>query len=86
MRVHDITVPKHLNSLDLQELSRHASKFSSNVTIRYDQENSHQVEVDVKSLLGMLLMPIEEGTHITIVTKGSDEKEAIDSICDFFIN
>ncbi|WP_248925268.1 HPr family phosphocarrier protein [Paenibacillus hamazuiensis] len=80
MRVHDLEIPKNFEKEDLQRLTREANQFSSDIKIRYITD--HQVEVDMKSLLGMMLVPIEKGTKITLVTKGPDEKEAIDFISE----
>lgn len=81
MRVHDLTIARDFHLQDMQTLSQHASQFSSDITFRYEEEGDRRIEIDVKSLLGMMLLPIRKGTRVTVVTKGADEKEAIDFIC-----
>lgn len=81
MRVHDVTIAHDFHLQDMQTLSIKASQFSSDILFRYERDGENPVEIDVKSLLGMMLLPIKNGTRITVVTKGSDEKEAIDFIC-----
>jgi phosphocarrier protein len=52
--------------------------------MEYTNEDGLECFVDVKSLLGMLLLPIKTGTAIRLVTKGKDEEEALDYIYKLF--
>jgi len=79
MRVHEITVPKDLQANDLQTVAQQASRFRSAVTLKLEQE---QIVLDAKSMLGMMLMQIRGGTRLLIQTKGSDEEEALDAMCE----
>jgi phosphocarrier protein len=82
MRVHDLTVSFDFEPRNLQTLSLQASRFSSDIWVEFTSDQGNLSIVDVKSLLGMMLLPIRKGTVITIKTRGSDEKEAIDFMVD----
>ena len=49
-----------------------ANKFDSKVTIRRGKE-----EVNGKSIMGILILGAEKGTHITLEIEGSDAELAI---------
>ncbi|XEC92987.1 HPr family phosphocarrier protein [Paenibacillus tarimensis] len=85
MRVHDLAITKDFQLQDLQRISHKANQFISEIIIEFDYNETRNV-IDVKSLLGMLLLPIKKGTTITIKTKGRDEKEAIDFLCELIEN
>lgn len=82
MRVHELTINHNYHLKELQTLSHEASQFRSDIIFRYETDENNQVELDVKSLLGIMMIPIHKGTRVTVVTKGADEKEAIDYMCD----
>ena len=42
--------------------------------------------VNAKSLLGVLSLGIVQGTVITLIADGSDEKEAVDALADLIEN
>lgn len=77
MRVHDITVNGDLTSDHLKKISLDAGRFRSDILLKVSERS-----IDVKSLLGMLLFPIKKGTVVTIQTKGNDEEEALDFMCE----
>lgn len=79
MRVHEITVPKDLQAHDLQAVAQQAGRFRSDITLKLEEE---RVVLDAKSMLGMMLLPIRGGTRVLIQTKGSDEEEALDAMCE----
>lgn len=76
MRVHDITITSDFTSDDLRRISAEAGRFHSNITLKVGHS-----DVDVKSLLGMMLFPLKNGTVVTVQTKGDDEEEALDFMC-----
>ncbi|MFC0210909.1 HPr family phosphocarrier protein [Paenibacillus chartarius] len=82
MRVYDVVIAADFQPVDLQAISRTASRFISDIIIEYNVDEANRVSVDVKSLLGMMTLAIHKGTRITIKTKGKDEKEAIDYLTD----
>jgi len=77
MRVHEITIATDFQPEYLQFIAQKASYFSSDIRIRFEKEN---IQLDAKSILGMMLLPIRQGTIITIQTKGTDEEEAIEAM------
>lgn len=52
-----------------------ASQFESDIRIEKDG-----VEVNGKSIMGVMMLAAEKGSEITITAEGVDEKEAIDSL------
>ena len=52
-----------------------AARFKSDIKIRKGDE-----EVDVKSILGILLLAAGRGSTITIKADGEDERDALDAI------
>ena len=75
VRVHEITIASDFQPQYLQMVVQKASYFSSDIRIKFEKEN---IQLDAKSILGMMLLPIRQGTKIIIQTKGSDEEEAIE--------
>ncbi|MGG1550835.1 MULTISPECIES: HPr family phosphocarrier protein [Paenibacillus] len=83
MRVHEFTIHRELERSDLAGLSAKSSHFMSDITLDFDYDDKHHT-VDVKSLLGMLLIPIRAGTLLRLLTRGKDEEEAMHFIFDQF--
>ncbi|NOU94204.1 HPr family phosphocarrier protein [Paenibacillus sp. LMG 31456] len=83
MRVHEIQICNDLQPQYLQEVAYQAAKFSSDIKIKFDHDD---LQLDVKSILGMMMIPLRSGTKITLQTRGRDEKEAIDTMCDLLEN
>jgi len=52
-----------------------ASRYSSNVTIEKDG-----VEVNGKSIMGLMMLAAAKGTMVTVKAVGSDEEDAIDGV------
>ncbi|EPZ52711.1 MULTISPECIES: HPr family phosphocarrier protein [Alicyclobacillus] len=52
-----------------------ASKFSSDVFVEVDGKR-----VNAKSILGLLTLGIPQGKTITIITEGSDEEAALNTL------
>jgi phosphotransferase system HPr (HPr) family protein len=77
MRVHKIEISHDLQPQYLQMVAQKASTYRSDITIKFEREN---INLDAKSILGMLLIPMRTGTRITIQTKGRDEEEAINEM------
>lgn len=57
------------------ELVKLAASFKSKITLRYQK-----VEVDAKSLLGILLLAAAKGAKIFIHAQGKDALEAVNAI------
>ena len=54
-----------------------ANEFKSGIWVEKDERR-----VNAKSLLGVLSLGIGKGTEITLLADGSDEKEAVDALCE----
>lgn len=52
-----------------------SNEFKSSIWVEKDDRR-----VNAKSLLGVLSLGITKGTEITIITDGTDEKEAIEAL------
>jgi len=52
-----------------------ASSFSSSIGIAKDGQ-----KVNGKSIMGVMMLAASRGTELTIITEGSDETEAADSL------
>jgi phosphocarrier protein HPr len=83
MRVHEFMINSDIQRKDLEEISLKSSHFVSDITIVY-KNNENENLVDVKSLLGMLLLPIKSGVAIRLIAKGKDEEEALNFVCNLF--
>ncbi|MDR6549831.1 phosphocarrier protein [Paenibacillus qinlingensis] len=83
MRVHEFMVAKDLERSDLSTISKKSSHFISDITLDFQFDEKHH-KVDVKSVLGMLLVPIKAGTTLRLLTRGKDEEEAMHYIFDLF--
>ncbi|MBD0383007.1 HPr family phosphocarrier protein [Paenibacillus sedimenti] len=83
MRVHEFVIHADIERSDITEISSKSSHFISDISIEFTHNQAQHV-VDVKSLLGMLLVPIKAGTLIRLVTKGKDEEEAMHDMFNFF--
>ncbi|WP_336741774.1 HPr family phosphocarrier protein [Paenibacillus sp. y28] len=84
MRVHEFVIQRDIERSDLAAISTRSALFMSDIKMSFHDEYSEHV-VDVKSLLGMLLVPIKAGTTIRLVTQGKDEEEALHFIYDWFM-
>ena len=54
-----------------------ANSFKSSIWVEKDDR-----KVNAKSLLGVLSLGIAKGMTITIIADGTDEKTAVDALCD----
>ena len=57
------------------EFVRLAGSFSADVTVSKDG-----MEVNGKSIMGVLMLAAEQGSRITIRTEGEDEDEALEAL------
>ena len=60
---------------------RTATKFEANVLVSRDD-----LEVNGKSIMGVIMLAAEEGTTIKVKTEGPDEKEALAAITELVDN
>ncbi|WNR42125.1 HPr family phosphocarrier protein [Paenibacillus roseipurpureus] len=83
MRVHEFRIAKDLERSDLTGISAKSSHFISDITLDFHYDDMHH-KVDVKSVIGMLLIPIKAGTTLRLLTRGKDEEEAMHFMFDLF--
>jgi phosphocarrier protein HPr len=58
------------------EIVKTASRFKSNIIIVRDD-----LEVNAKSIMGVMMLAAEHGSFITIRAEGDDADAAIDGVC-----
>jgi len=79
MRVHTFIIHTDVERQNLIDISAQSSRFVSDIMLEYTiAGDTHHV--DVKSLLGMMSMPIKAGTELRLVVKGKDDEEALDDV------
>ncbi|RSL32097.1 HPr family phosphocarrier protein [Salibacterium salarium] len=64
------------------ELSQMLQPFKSEVYI-INRSEGHVVEANVKSLLGLINMHIQNGDQVTVRAEGSDAEEAAKKVVNF---
>ncbi len=72
---------KGLHTRPATELVKCASTFKARITLVY-----HDLNVNAKSLLGILMLAAPKGAKIEIEAEGEDAKEAIKAIADLSKN
>ena len=79
MYIKNATVMKQvgLHARPATFLIQKANEFKSSLWIEKDDRR-----VNAKSLLGVLSLGVEKGATISIIGDGSDEVEAVDSLCE----
>ena len=60
-------------------LVKTASRFKSEIFLRKDD-----LEVNGKSIMGVMMLAAEMGSKLTIIVQGSDEKEALEAMVKVF--
>lgn len=55
-----------------------ATRFSADVYIEKDGK-----KVNAKSIMGLMSLAINSGAKITLITEGSDEKEALEALAEY---
>ncbi|MFD1954392.1 HPr family phosphocarrier protein [Paenibacillus thailandensis] len=83
MRVHEFAIGYTLEREALMDISRKASRFVSDIVLKFEYSGAEHA-VDVKSLLGILLLPIQSGVSLRLETKGEDELEALEYVLEMF--
>ncbi len=68
-----------LHARPAAQLVQTASKFNSEIILK--KEN---LEVNAKSIMGVMMLAAEMGSKITIIADGPDEKEAAEAVAHVF--
>ena len=63
------------------EIVKTAGKFKSNITIVRDD-----LEVNAKSIMGVMMLTAERGAVITLRATGDDAEAALDALCAVIAN
>ncbi len=81
MIVREVTVTNQagLHTRPASMIVRTASKFRSDFYIQKDD-----YEINGKSIIGVMTLAAEQGSTLTLVLDGEDEKEAADAISKLF--
>ena len=66
-----------LHARPAAEIVKAASRFKSDVTISRDGDD---MEVNGKSIMGVMMLAAEFGAMLTLCATGPDEEEAVDAI------
>ncbi len=64
-----------LHARPAAQLVQRASKFRSEIKLK-----RHNLEVNAKSIMGVMMLAAELGSKITIMAEGPDEKEAVEAV------
>jgi len=72
-----IMKPIGLHARPATFLIQKANEFRSSIWVEKDERR-----VNAKSLLGVLSLGVAQGAVISIIADGSDEVEAVDSLCE----
>lgn len=73
-----VTVERELEARDLAMIVQTAGRYKSNIRIR-----SGNYEVNAKSIMGVMTLSQEAGSGAELIADGSDEKEALEGLCEF---
>jgi phosphocarrier protein HPr len=66
-----------LHARPAAEFVKAAHRFSADIWVRKDE-----LEVNGKSIMGMMMLAAERGSEIVIRASGSDAEEAIAALCE----
>lgn len=83
MRVHEFKIEGDFDRDELLRISSQASQFASDIKLTFGDEDNQRI-VDVKSLFGMMLLPIHSGNTVRISARGQDELAALEYMCTLF--
>lgn len=83
MYVKEVTVQNQvgLHSRPATFFIQKSNEFKSSIWVEKEERR-----VNAKSLLGVLSLGIVQGTAITLIADGADEKEAVDALADLIEN
>ncbi len=66
-----------LHARPAAQLVQRASKFEAEISLK-----RYNLEVNAKSIMGVMMLAAEMGAKILIIANGPDEKEAVDAIAE----
>lgn len=74
-----ITNKLGLHARAATKLAQLCQKFDASVTVSLNDNSA-----DASSIMGLMLLAGSQGKEVTVITKGADAEEAIESICQLF--
>ena len=80
-RIVQIVNQNGLHARPAAEIVKLAARFASDITVARED-----LEVNAKSIMGVMMLAAEHGSRITLRAEGSDADEAIDAIADLIAN
>ena len=75
----EVVNPLGLHARPAAKVVECANRFSSDITLRYDNR-----EIDAKSIMGLLTLGAAKGTTLRVCVDGEDEQPAMDELTDLF--
>ncbi len=78
MLTRQVTIPNKLglHARAAAKLVTTASRFTSQVFLEKEEHR-----VNGKSIMGVMMLAAAKGSHITLITDGLDEQEAMEALC-----
>ena len=76
----EVSMQEGLDTRPIAMLVQIASQYESTVYIEYDEKH-----VNAKSIMGMMTLALKNGDRVDVVTDGSDEAQAADSLSDYLV-
>ena len=67
-----------LEARPVAQLVQVASQFESEIHVISGERN-----VNAKSIMGMMSMPLNQGESVTVIAEGTDEQDAVDAIGNY---
>ena len=76
----EVSMQEGLDTRPIAMLVQIASQYESTVYIEYDEKH-----VNAKSIMGMMTLALKNGDTVDVVTDGSDEAQAADSLSNYLV-
>lgn len=80
-RIVQIVNPQGLHARPAAEIVKLAARYKSNITLQRDD-----LEVNGKSIMGVMMLAAEYGSTLTLRASGPDEDAALDAIARLIAN
>jgi phosphocarrier protein NPr len=63
------------------KLAQLSQQFKAKITIELNEK-----QVDATSVIGLMLLAASQGKSVTVLTQGTDAKQALEAVCQLFCN
>lgn len=67
-------------------IAQTSNKFSSNISIKMNAGLPSEIEINAKSIMGVITMAAGYKTVLLVIADGADEQQAVDAITTLFEN